>query len=328
MVSLLDKDNLLSKVKDHKFSTLKEKKTVVTRAAFWKVPHNTSPDEIHLKIGRYRKPEGFLSSETLELKDPKSELTLDGEEFQSLVGFVQNNYEPFKQGTKAFIPLDNPYDISIAQQLKQLLGNTDKSEMLQFLLKHEVVPDELEIGLAHARRLRAIDEFNSLLELDHTENRWQVWFENNSWVLSSDFVRVLDERTIDTKNISDFLMQSYDGFLDIVEIKRPEGNLQFWQKSLDHGNYVPHSDLIKAITQSLMYIHEVERESNSIKFLQSVGGVKTIKPRCTLIFGRSAEWNEDQQEAFRLLNSSYHNLNIMTFDHILSRAQRMLGQAL
>ena len=34
-----------------------------------------------------------------------SELTLDNEEFLNLIEFIQNNYEPFKHGTKAFIPL-------------------------------------------------------------------------------------------------------------------------------------------------------------------------------------------------------------------------------
>ena len=316
----------MSKVKDQKFTVLKDKKTVVTRAGLWKVPHNNSDDEIYLKVGRYKKPQGWLESEVAELDNPKSELTLTGDEFSNLISFIQENYEPFKDGTKAFIPLDNPYDVSVAQQVKQLLNLDDRQKMLDFLIDNDVIPGDLEIGLAHAKRSRAIDEFNAMLEMDLTESNWQVWFEENSWVLGTDFVKVLDERSIDTKNISDFLMQSYDGFLDIVEIKRPEGGLKFWQGSLDHGNYIPHSDLIKAITQASIYIHEVEREPDSHKFFIRVGGVRAIKPRCTLIYGRSNDWDSEQQEAFRILNSSYHNLTIMTFDHVLERAQRILGK--
>jgi len=55
---------------------------------------------------------------------------------------------------------------------------------------------------------------------------------------------ILDERHIDVENISDFLSEAYDGFLDVVEIKRPEGGLQFWAASPDHGNYVPSTDLL------------------------------------------------------------------------------------
>lgn len=316
----------MAKVKGQKFTVLKDKKTVITRAGMWKVPHNTCDDEVHLKIGRYTKPTDWFDTEIAELDKPKSELTLTGEEFVNLISFIQENYEPFKNGTKAFIPLDNPYDQSVANQVRQLLNLDDRERMLNFLIDNEVIPSDLEIGLAHAKRSRSIDEFNTMLELDLTESNWQSWFEENSWVLGTDFVKVLDERTIDTNNISDFLMQSYDGFLDIVEIKRPEGGLKFWQATLDHGNYIPHSDLIKAITQSSIYIHEVEREADSQKFFKRVGGVTTIKPRCTLIYGRSNDWNTEQQEAFRILNSSYHNLTIMTFDHVLERAKRILGQ--
>ena len=317
----------MAKVIDQKFTVLKNKTTVVTRAVLWKVPHNTQEDEIHLKIGRYKKPKGWFESEVVELNNPKSELTLTAEEFSNLIAFIQLNYEPFKDGTRAFIPLDNPYDSSVAQQVKLLLNLEDRERMLNFLLENEVIPSDLEAGLVHAKRLRAIDEFSAMLEQDLTENSWQSWFEANSWVLGTDFVKVLDERIIDTSNISDFLMQSYDGFLDIVEIKRPEGGLKFWQSSLDHGNYVPHSDLIKAITQASIYIHEVEREADSLKFSERVGGVRTIKPRCTLIYGRSNNWNLQQQVAFRILNTSYHNLSIMTFDHVLERARRIIGQS-
>jgi hypothetical protein len=106
-------------------------------------------------------------------------------------------------------------------------------------------------------------------------------------VLGSEFVKILDEREIDTKNITDYLMEAYDGFLDIIEIKRPEGSLKFWADTQDHGNYIPSSDLIKAITQATKYIYEVEREANDVKFFERVNNIKTIKPRCVLIFGRS-----------------------------------------
>jgi len=270
----------MSKVKGQKFTVLKNKKTVITRAGFWKVPHNTREDDVYLKIGRYKKPKDWTETEEVEVGDPKSELTLDGEEFQSLIEFLETNYEPFKDGTKAFIPLDNPYDNSTAQQVRQLLNIPDRKAMLDFVISNDVIPQDLEVGLAHARRSRAIDEFINLLEWDHVEDKWQEWFTTNSWVLGSDFVKVLDERAIDTKNISDFLMESHDGFLDVVEIKRPEGNLQFWSATKDRGNWVPHSDLIKAITQASIYIHEVEREANDLKFYERVG-VKAIKPRCT-----------------------------------------------
>lgn len=317
----------MSKVKDKLIWKLKDKKTVLSRAYFWKIEHNTSDDEIFLKVGRYKKPKDYWEDEELDNLDPKSELTLDGEEFLSLIDLLQKHYEPFKEGVKAFIPLDRPFERSNADQIKALFSLPENNLLVDFILSNEIIPEELEAGIRSAKRIKAIDEFKSMLNNDLVESNWQKWFELNSWILGSDFVRILDERSIDTQNITDFLMEAYDGFLDVIEIKRPEGGMQFWSKTLDHGNYVPSTDLIKAITQASSYIYEVEREANSVKFFERVDNVKTIKPRCILIFGRSYDWNLKQIEAFRILNSGYHNLTIMTYDHVLERAKRIVGHA-
>jgi hypothetical protein len=307
---------------EYLFGLLKEKMKTITRVAFWKIPHRTPQNDICLKIGRYYKA-GFVP-ETLEAINPKSELTLDNDEFLSLLEFLSENYEPFKKGIKKYIPVDETFDENNIVHLKAIFDNPDKNEVLDFIAKNNILPEDLILGLQNQTRINAVKEFESMLAQNLREPRWQEWFKRNDWVLGSEFVRILDEREIDTANITDYLMQAYDGFLDIIEIKRPEGSLRFWADGLDHGNYVPSSDLTKAITQATKYIYEVEREANSIKFLERVENVKTIKPRCSLIFGRSNDWDDEQKEAYRILNSSYHNLTIMTYDHVLKRAKRIL----
>jgi hypothetical protein len=305
---------------------LRETRKVVTRAVLWKIPHATPCNDIRLKIGRYnRTVDDPFADDVPESQDPKSELTLDDEEFTALIEFLRDQYEPFRQGCKAFIPLDRPYDAANAAQIRQLFSLPDTKRIVQFIIANNVIPEELTVGLQHARRLRAIKQFEAMLQEDRRENDWQTWFKRNSWILGSRFVRVLDERSIDVQNISDFLMEAYDGFLDIVEIKRPEGGMRFWSPNLDHGNYVQSMDLTKAITQAAHYIFEVEREANSLKFEQRLGGIRTVKPRCILIFGRSHDWNKEQTEAYRILNAGYHNLAVLTYDHILVRAKRMIG---
>lgn len=312
---------------DRKSTILLEKPNVITRAVFWKVPHNSQVEDVCLKLGRYKKPKSFISihdEEEVEFLEPKSELTLTHEELKSLVNFLQQNYEPFSKGVKAFIPLDHPFDSENANQIKALFSLPNKVEVIKFILDNNIISSELVLGLRHSQRLKAIKRFEEMLTQDLRENEWQKWFQLNSWVLGSQFVRILDERSIDTENISDFLMEAYDGFLDVVEIKRPNGDLQFWASHQDHGNYIPSADLTKAITQASRYIYEVEREANSLKFLDRVGGVKTIKPRCVLIFGRSNNWNSEHIEAYRIMNANYHNLSILTYDHVLTRAKQMV----
>lgn len=303
---------------------LKQKERVVTSAVFWRIPHRSgAEDDIRLKVGRYARRPG--SWDTLECGNPKSELTLDYDEFQQLIYFIGQNYEPFKRRVTKYIPLDDRMDARNVEHLRAIFADPDKQKVLDFLAMHSIVPHDVLRGLEHRRRERAVEYFEEMLNSDLKEGRWQAWFTENSWVLGSEFVRVLEEREIDTRNIADYLMQAYDGFLDIIEIKRPEGGLRFWATSKDHGNYVPSIDLVKAITQATRYIHEVEREADSVKFQDRIGGVKAIKPRCILVFGRSQGWNREQREAYRILNASYHNITILTYDHVLSRAKRMLG---
>lgn len=315
----------MARVEGRLARTLLNKKTVVTRAVFWKIPHRSSKEDIRLKLGRYKKSDGFDLDEEPESLAPKSELTLDHEEFQALLRFLRESYEPFRQGVKAFLPLDRPFELENAEQIRALFSLPNKQEVVHFIVQNEVIPSELAAGLRQARRARAVHEFERMLSQNLREAPWQDWFQRNSWVLGSQFVRVLDDRHIDTQHISDFLMEAYDGFLDVVEIKRPEGGLNFWAPALDHGNYVPSVELTKAVTQAARYIYEVEREANSIKFLERVGGIKTVKPRCILIYGRSEGWNQQQMQAYRILNAGYHNLAILTYDHVLDRARRISG---
>jgi hypothetical protein len=301
---------------------LRRKKTRVTEAALWKIQHTSGREDIRLKLGRYE----LQGGKRPETDQPVSELTLDDEEFEALQAFLAENLEPFRAGARTWVALGDDFGPEQVEQLKALFANPDKRQLVDFLTENEILPSDVLQSLGYQERCRAVEELEEMLEQDLREQPWQEWFTDNDWVLGTEFVRILDERPIDVDNIADYLMEAYDGFLDLVEIKRPEGDLKFWMDKRDHGNYVAHTDLVKAITQASRYIYEVEREANSQKFLERVG-VKAVKPRCVLIYGRSHDWNDDQREAYRILNAGYHNLTILTFDHVVDRAKRVLGLA-
>jgi hypothetical protein len=305
---------------DYVLGRLREKKTVKTLALFWRIPHRSRPDELSMKIGRYQRIAG---ADVPETANPKSELTLDFEELLALQQFMADNVGPLNSGASEYMVLDDQEGRRV-ELLRQLLSDPDQDQVLDVLTRERLVPDDLRRGLEHRARCAAVEEFEHMLDQDLVEADWQRWFQFNDWVLGSDFVRTIDERPIDVGHIADYLMEGYDGFLDIVELKRPGGGLRFWASSTDHGNAVPHADLVKAITQSQRYLFEIEREANSMKFADRVG-VRAIKPRCTLLFGRSHDWTEDQRQAYRILNAGFHSLSILSYDHVLTRARRMLG---
>jgi hypothetical protein len=311
---------------DYLGAVLRQTKHTITRATFWRIPHKTPERvDIHLKLGRYNRPKLPFSRETPEVLDPRSELTLDDEEFKGLIQFLEENYEPFRVGERKYVPLRatdlDPEDIS---QLRRLFENPDTPTVVKFVLDNDLLPRDVLASLEYRSRQQALTQFEAMIQEDRVEHDWQRWFESNDWVFGTDFVRVVDERSIDTANVADYLVEAYDGFLDIIEIKRPEGGLSFWSGKRDHGNLVPSSDLVKAMTQTTRYLFEVEKEANSVKFLDRIG-VRVVKPRATLIFGRSNQWGSDEREAYRILNRSLYGLTILTYDHVLDRAQRILA---
>lgn len=296
--------------------TLQMKKRVCSEAILMRIPHaHADVQDISLKIGRYNIPYG------LESKKPKSELTLNNEELDALIRYISENYKPLTLGQGEYINVSEE-SATLVENFKRLIeGQSDTARML---IENGILSDNVFLAASVIKKRDALIELQEKLQEEQPERYWQEWFTRNKWVLGSDFAQIVDERVIDTENIADYIMKSYDGFVDLVEIKKPNG-LPFWASTKDHGNYVPSTDLAKAITQCLNYIYAIELEANSTKFARRIGS-RVIKPRCILIFGRSYDWNDEQREAYRILNAAYNQVSILTYDHISERAQNVLGE--
>lgn len=296
--------------------TLQMKKRVCSEAILMRIPHaHADVQDISLKIGRYNIPYG------LESKKPKSELTLNNEELDALIRYISENYKPLTLGQGEYINVSEE-SATLVENFKRLIeGQSDTARML---IENGILSDNVFLAASVIKKRDALIELQEKLQEEQPERYWQEWFTRNKWVLGSDFAQIVDERVIDTENIADYIMKSYDGFVDLVEIKKPNG-LPFWASTKDHGNYVPSADLAKAITQCLNYIYAIELEANSTKFARRIGS-RVIKPRCILIFGRSYDWNDQQREAYRILNAAYNQVSILTYDHISERAQNVLGE--
>jgi len=296
--------------------TLKTKTEVYSRAMLWKIPHeHTDKQDISLKLGRY-----VLTSGKVEANTPKSELTLDNEELNELIRYISDNYTPVVLGEGEYINISGR-SAELIRNFKKLIEG--QADIANLLIKNGILSENVFLAATTIKKRDALSDFESNLRKELPEKYWQDWFTTNKWVLGSDFAQIINERAIDTENIADYIMRAFDGFVDLVEIKKPNG-LPFWSTTKDHKNYIPSTDLIKAITQCLSYIHAIEQEVDSIKFNKRTN-CKIIKPRCILVYGRSHDWIEEQREAYRILNAAYNQLSILTYDHLLMRAKNVLG---
>lgn len=300
-----------------KSATLKEGPRSRTTAVFFRNKHKTSSDYIiSLKISHNTKDSnGWLTEK------PDKTVTLLGDQIDKLVDYIQENYTPLSLGEDSYISLSDDSLSKIFEQIALL--NLQPDKLVDKLYASGVLTENLSVAITAAERKNIVIEFEQKIPSSNPESFWQDWFNKNKWILGSEYIKILTERNIDEHHIADYIMQSFDGFLDLVEIKVP--SMRFWTGPDSHGNYTPSSDLIAAISQCLNYLYLIEKQSDSLDFHQRVSGVEIVKPKCMLVYGRSNDWNDQQKEAFRILNSAYQQINIITYDQLLARAKHLLG---
>lgn len=84
---------------------LKDKKQVYSQAHFVRIKTGENESKLSLKIGWYKKTEWYetyLKTGVLEVKEPKSELTLDNEELDKLVNYINHHYYPLSNKLNKF----------------------------------------------------------------------------------------------------------------------------------------------------------------------------------------------------------------------------------
>ena len=217
--------------------------------------------------------------------------------------------------------------------VKQILRSEKNKDTIYQLFKEqypELDKKILTYKLVQARKI-ALDEFKTSLADPNKKERnyWQPFLEKNRWMFGLSYFVLLDESRIDLWDTADYLFESEDGFIDIAEIKHP--HIEFWQKDSSgnykkYRNFIQHSEELKgAITQATNYIFQVEKKFSDPDWCRKNGCETPVKPKCTVIFGRSDEWAIEEKTAFRLLNDSLHGIEVITFDQLYNRASKVLN---
>lgn len=298
---------------------LKDKKQVYSQAHFVRIKTNDDNYKLSLKIGRYKKTEWYnqyKKTGKLATENPKSELTLDNDELDNLVMYINQNYYPLSNNEDKYLSLTD-------EAMTTLIKDNPKSisKLVEVAIKNNLDLSDINKLLEISNRNKALEEFIDNYKKDVNENIWQKWFEKNNWVLGTDFVKISDDRRIDVKNIADFIVENIDGFVDVIEIKKAGESKKFFEDKEDHDNLVPSSSLTKAITQLSNYLSILEQKANNYDTTTRIG--KILKPRGILIYGNSKNWTQKEYNAFRLLNDSLTNITIYTYDMVYKRACKM-----
>lgn len=307
---------------DYTTEVLHEGPRARSKALLVAISHNNQPPGLTLKIVKENRPK-TVGSSPASFSETNS-ISLSEEETAALIDLLQRKAGLVVQGAGTYLKVKSGDVAGLLSEISQRIEQEDPNKVIPLLRTNKFLPRELLDVAALRAKQDALEDFEQLLARNAVEADFQRWFKQNSWVLGSDCVRILDDRRIDVENIADYLTEAYDGHADIIEIKRP--GLGFWAAERDHGNLIPHPDLVKAITQAQNYQFELEREMDSIKMQERIQGRPIAKPRSLLIHGRSDKWGDDELRAQRLLNGGFSALQVLSYDQVLARAKRMLGR--
>jgi len=218
--------------------------------------------------------------------------------------------------------------IEILKKLSKALSEEDINKWLRENISS--ISKNLALVRIYNERKKILNDFATSLAGEHDEDYWRNFFISNRWIFGASNIAIIGERRIDIHHQTDLPFEVEGGFMDIIEIKKP--TFPFWIQSKKGGNYlyrekflIPNSELQGAIAQTSKYILQAEKNVNNADYIRDHNNVIPLKPRGLIVHGRSIGWFDSEWEAFRLLNDRLHGIQIVTFDHLLERAKKVLN---
>lgn len=135
----------------------------------------------------------------------------------------------------------------------------------------------------------------------------------------------------------DFTMIDSNGYVDIMEIKKPDIN-QVMRNARERNNYVPQKIFTDTIVQASKYILALNRNTDKSKqniltklnntypsHNLTIDDIKINNPKGIVLFGRSNNLNKEQLDDFELIKRQYKDIaEIMTYDDLMKRIENLV----
>ena len=223
------------------------------------------------------------------------------------------------------IPLDAQQSLSgrqinsVATLFRSLVDNNQLSELLTSGRLTKQTVENIGAASQHARYKAAVGELRELLNVAQVEKTYQEWFEAHPWICGTNYVRRVDVRRIGLHDITDIVMETTDGYLDLFELKRPDLPVLRLDKS--RNIYFFSAEASQAISQAANYVVRTEENRH---MLAQTEKLLFLKPRARVVIGRSDSWQQPTRDALRVLNGSLHFIEVWTYDDVLAMADQMM----
>lgn len=231
-------------------------------------------------------------------------------------------------------------DSSLVKTILDKAGDDKKLKLIVEALSESEIQN-LQASIVQTNHQKSLANLKLLLELEETTNItdsikehdsladyvagqpekvFQKWIEKNIWTLGIDYIKKHSARQIGINSESDLIMETTDGFIDLVELKRPKFDLFSFDES--HKSYYPSKELAKVIGQCMQYLKVLD---DYRLILEKQHKFKLLRPRIKIIVGRTHKFIDEQFEALRMLNSILNHIQVISYDYLYQCGENIIS---
>ncbi len=294
----------------------------------WIITPNTDAITKERGIWRIRTSDRFLGTMFKELFDRSRDIKND-----IVRRFFANTFpsEFPEPAAVAYVPgtLSNLLRDDIVQKLSGEDRDALQGFLPSFLASESVKSVNLLKAVAQIRSLKELaDDLNAAIKTSHGEHWWQSFIRGKILIIQQGYIRAVEKMNIAVGNTKfpDFSLVTHDGYLDILEIKKPDTPLLKLDKG--RGNYHADTELSRAIVQVENYIDAVTRHADAVRsYLMDTFklNLKVVRPRGIILAGNAATFaDQKEKDDFRLLAHGLKNITVVTYDELATRLENYI----
>jgi hypothetical protein len=187
----------------------------------------------------------------------------------------------------------------------------------------EVLGERVQQRLDDARD--AAETYRRLLEdSGSTETDLQRFLEAHPWLLGLDYARVLPRQQI-LRGTVDFLLERFDGFYDLLELKSPGDQIVVAPPEEVGPPSASKFALSPSLAQALAQVHVYKDALRHDQVSDEAFGLAHARdPRIMILIGRAHGLSQARGRVLHELNCSLHRLEIVPYDIVGHRALAVL----
>lgn len=229
-----------------------------------------------------------------------------------------------------------------AELIRALIQQNFSEEMLDELIKEApALISKFSIARLYELRKEALNKFSGMLNEQNNEQKWQSFFEDNTWIFGYGLnYQILKDVAAQPnyggqqvsgkgQNKGDFLKSTQGSikFTVLVEIKRPDTDLL--QKKLYRNDVIlPSEDLVGGVSQLRANARTWELDSaksNKNRDQLESESIFTVQPKKILVIGNTKELdNRTKHENFEQFRKGQADVEVLTFDEVYERAKYII----